>query len=79
MSVTWSQNKKADGYQIQYALKRNFKKAKDVNMKSGKTVKKTLKNLQKKKTYYVRIRSLKNSGGKTYYSAWSAVQNVKLK
>lgn len=79
MSVTWDQNKKADGYQIQYALKRNFKKAKDVNMKSGKTVKKTLKNLQKKKTYYVRIRSLKNSGGKKYYSAWSAVQSVKLK
>lgn len=79
MAIKWSQNKKADGYQIQYALKRNFKKAKEANMKSGKTVVKTLKNLQKKKTYYVRIRSLKQMGKKNYYSAWSNVQNVKLR
>ena len=79
MAIKWSQTKKADGYQIQYALKRNFQKAKEANVKSGKTVVKTLKNLQKKKTYYVRIRSLKRVGKKKYTSAWSNVKNVKLR
>lgn len=79
MAVKWSKNKKASGYQIQYALKHNFQNAKSVNIKSGKTAARTLKNLQKNKTYYVRMRSCKKVGGKKYYSAWSSVKSVKIK
>ena len=32
----------------------------------------TIKKLKSKKKYYVRIRTILKSGGKTYYSNWSA-------
>ena len=60
------------GYKIQLATNRKFtKNRKTVTVKGyGKTSVKVsgLKN----KKYYVRIRTYKKTGGKTYYSAWNA-------
>lgn len=73
--VKWSKSKDADGYQFQYGLNKNFKKAK--NVKTTKT-NITLKNLKSKKIYYVRVRAYKKVNGKTVYSKWSA-KKIKIK
>ena len=80
-TATWKkQTKNTTGYQIQYSTNKNFKKGnKTVTVKSNKTVKKTVKNLKAKKTYYVRIRAYKTVNGKKYYSAWSKAKSVKTK
>lgn len=81
-TVQWKKSKdKNVKYQIQYAVKSNFKGAKTVN---GKTAtKKTISRLKKKKTYYVRVRTYRKgkSGGKTVtiYSKWSKAKKVKTK
>ena len=59
------------GYQIQYATNASFKSAKTITIKNNKNTSYTIKNLPTKK-YYVRIRTYKVSGGKTYYSSWSS-------
>lgn len=80
MLVKWKQNKKADGYQVQYARSADFKK-----QKGSKTVKpvtktsQTVNKLKRGKTYYVRVRCYKKVGAATYYSAWSAAKKVKIK
>ena len=68
-----------NGYQIQYSLKSNFKKAKKVTIKKNKTTSKQIKGLRKGKMYYVRIRSFKTVNGKKFYSAWSAKKAVTIK
>ena len=79
-TVKWKkQAVQTTGYQIQYGLKSNFKGAKTVTIKKNKTVKGTVKKLKAKKKYYVRIRTYRTVGGKTYYSAWSASKAVKTK
>ncbi len=70
VKLVWSSVSDADGYQIQYSIKRNFrKKVRNIRV-NGKT-QKTIKSLKKKKTYYVRVRAFIKSGSKTAYSAWS--------
>lgn len=75
IKVKWKKNSKAGGYQIQYATNKNFKSAKVIKV-SSKSVEKTISKLKKKKTYYVRIRGYKKTGGKTYYSAWSSAKKI---
>ena len=79
MTVKWSKNAKAGGYQLQYATASNFKGAKAVNVKKAKTTSTTVKKLTKGKKYYVRVRTYQKVSGKTYYSAWSASKNVTIK
>ncbi|MBQ3088890.1 MAG: InlB B-repeat-containing protein [Clostridia bacterium] len=67
------------GYQIQYATYRNFKNAKSKTISSYKTTSYTLKNLTARKTYYVRVRTYRKTGGKNYYSPWSSYKTVKTK
>lgn len=71
MTVTWKKNNSVTGYQISYSTSSNFKKAKIVTIKNKNTTKTVLKKLNKKKKYYVRIRTYKTVGGKKYYSVWS--------
>lgn len=78
-TVKWKKVNGATGYQLQYSLKKNFKGAKTVNVKGTKNVKKTVKNLKKKKKYYIRIRAYKKSGGKYYYSKKWYAKTVKTK
>ena len=74
-TATWSKANGVDGYQVQYGLKKNFKKAKT---KYTTGTKLTVKKLKSKKTYYVRIRAYKKINGKNYYSSWST-KKVKVK
>ncbi len=81
--VSWSKASKSNqkvisGYQIRYSKKSSMASSKYV--KVGKTSKgKTIKNLSKKKKYYVQVRNYMTKGGKTYYSKWSAKKTVKTK
>lgn len=78
MKVTWGKNTKAAGYQIQYAVKSNFAKAKVVKVTGARKTSATIAKLAKKK-YYVRVRSFKKVGKTTYYSAWSKSANITIK
>ena len=67
------------GYQLQYSTRKSFKNKKTVNFAKAKITKKTVKKLRSGKKYYVRVRTYKKIGKKYYYSAWSKVENVKVK
>lgn len=71
--------KRISGYQIQYSEKPNFSKSKIKKISGYKKTNVTIKKLKSKKKYYVRIRTILKSGGKTYYSNWSASKSVKAK
>ena len=77
--VTWKQNKTGDGYQIQYATNKQFKSAKTININDASVTAKTVKKLLAEKTYYVRIRTTKVVGSKTYYSDWGKTYKIKTK
>ena len=78
--VTWKKSKHADGYQLQYAVRKDFGKGKKtILIKNGKTVKYEIKKLKSKKSYYIRIRSYQTVNKTKKYSAWSARKVVKVK
>ena len=79
LTVKWGKRAEATGYELQYALKSSFAGAKTVKIKKNATVSATIKKLKTGKTYYVRLRSYKTVGKKTYYSAWSKGKGVKVK
>ena len=80
-TVKWKkQSVQTTGYQILYSTSKSFKKGnKTVTVKSVKTVKKTIKKLKSKKTYYFKIRTYRKVGKKNYYSAWSKMKSVRVK
>lgn len=81
-TVKWKKVSKGSvtGYQIQYSLKKNFKKnTKTVTVSKKSTTSKTIKKLKSKKKYYVRIRTYYKKGSKKWYSAWSKTKAVKIK
>ncbi|MBR5180547.1 MAG: InlB B-repeat-containing protein [Lachnospiraceae bacterium] len=65
-------------YQIQVSTKKNFKKNKTKTYTSSKNSY-TIKKLKKKKTYYVRVRTVKVVDGIEVYGKWSAVKRKKTK
>jgi hypothetical protein len=67
------------GYQIQYSLKKNFSKAKAVNVAGHDSLSTTVKKLKKKKNYYVRVRTYVTDSKGTYYSVWSGAKKIKTK
>lgn len=78
--VKWNKNADADGYEIQYATSKNFKKnAKTVTIKKNKTVSKTIKKLKSGKKYYVRVRAYKTVNDEVKYSKWSKAKSAKTK
>ena len=85
ISLKWSRNTKASGYQIQYSTNSKFKgkDAKTVSIKKNRTTSKSVSKLKAKKKYYVRIRTYKTVKIKrknvTLYSAWSKAKTVKTK
>lgn len=79
MTAKWSKNTKVSGYQLQYATDSSFKSAKTVTVKKAATTGTTVKKLTKGQKYYVRVRTYKKVGSKTYYSTWSASKNVTIK
>lgn len=80
LAIKWTKKNGVSGYEVQVALKKNFKKGlKKTTVKSFKKTSVTVKKLKAKKTYYVRIRTYKVVSGKKVYSAWSAVKKAKTK
>ena len=78
--VTWKKVSGVNGYEIQVATDKKFKKnKKTVTIKKQKTTKTTVKKLKAKKKYYVRVRTYKMVNGKKVYSSWSKVKSVKTK
>lgn len=68
------------GYQIQYSTSSTFKSGnKTVTVSSKTTVSKKVTGLKSGKTYYVRVRTYKNTDRGKVYSAWSAKKSVKAK
>lgn len=75
--VTWKKRSSVTGYQIQYSTDQKFGKAvKKVNVNKPSSVKKTVKGLKAKKTYYVRIRTYQKKSVSVSYSNWSGVKWV---
>lgn len=82
MTASWTKNVvDASGYQIQYSTNSKFKKGnKAVTVKGKKNGSATIKNLKRKKVYYVRVRVYVDQGnGEKAYSKWSNVKKVKVK
>ena len=67
----------AKKYQIQVALKKNFKKG--LKTKYTKKTKITVKGLKHKKKYYVRVKGAKKVNGVFIYGKWSKVKKKKTK
>lgn len=78
LTVKWSQNKKASGYQVKYSLKKDFSDSTTKTYSGKDTLSKTLSGLKKGKTYYVRVRVYKTINDTKYYSAWSGTKSLKI-
>ena len=78
IGLKWSANAKATGYQVQYSLTKDFKKAKTLTVKKAATVTAKITKLTKGKSYYVRVRSYKTVSKANYFSAYSAAKAVKV-
>lgn len=79
ITVKWSKDNTASGYELQYSTSPKFYKSKTVTVNVAKigAVSKTVSNLKSKKKYYVRVRSYKTVNSVKYYGAWSEKQYVK--
>lgn len=78
ITVKWSKDLRASGYQICYSTDASFKKGvKTTAVKGRNTVQNTLKKLQRRKTYYIRVRTYTTVGGQNYYGSYSPVVKVK--
>ena len=75
--VTLNKISGARGYQIVYANNAKFKGAKGITTSKTSV---TLNNLQKNKTYYVKVRACKlDSSGRKVFGAYSMVKKIKIK
>ena len=79
LKIFWKIVKNINGYQIEYSTSSKFKKAKKITIKKAKKTSKTIKKLQAKKKYYVRIRTYIIVNGKKEYSNWSKKKSKKAK
>lgn len=76
--VKYRKNSKVSGYQIEYSTSKSFSNYKIVTTKGASTLSKTVGNLKRGRTYYVRVRGYKTISGTRYYSTWLAVKSVKI-
>ena len=72
--ITWKKVSGAKGYQVQYSLTKNFKKA---TVKKVTKTTLTVKKLKSGKKYYVRVKAA--ASDKKLNSGWSAAKTVKVK
>lgn len=78
INVSWKKVAGASGYQFQYSLKKKSGyKSININKKNAKSY--TLKNLEPKKTYYVKVRAFRKVKSKKVYGSWSKVETAKLR
>ncbi len=80
MAVKWARDSKASGYQIRYASDKGFRKSKTIEVKSNKTVSKSItKKLSLGKKYYVKVRAYKTVGKSKLWGDYSSVKSVRIK
>lgn len=85
IKLTWKRVTGVRTYQIQLSTNKKFKNPKKSEYKqtfsfTSKTTNFTIKGLKKKKTYYVRVRTVRKlSDNSTVYGKWSSVKKVKTK
>ena len=80
INVTWKKSQGAAGYQIKVATNKGFtKNKKTIKIKGKKALSGRIVAKKAKKNHYVKVRSYRVRNGKTYYSSWSNVTQVKTK
>ncbi|MDO5422522.1 MAG: leucine-rich repeat protein [Eubacteriales bacterium] len=79
VTVSFKKVKGASGYEISYSTNKKFPK-KSTTVLTTTNVKKTIKSLTSKKTYYVRVRAYKvDSAKQKIYGSYSAVKKITVK
>lgn len=80
-TVKWTEQKSVTGYQVQYSMNKNFmgNTTKTENIRTSSQTYLTVRKLNAKQKYYVRVRTYKVSDGKIRYSSWSRIQSVVTK
>ena len=76
--VTYQTSSDCDGYQIQVAKDKSFTKNLLTKKVSDRKDADKVMAAGSKGTWYARVRTFRNVGGKTVYSAWSAVKSVNI-
>ena len=83
ITVRYSKNPEASGYEIMYSASKKFPENKKSTATTTVTNKKTtsaeLLHVIPNKKYYVKVRSYKKKSGTTIYSDWSKVREHKVK
>ncbi len=82
MSVKWNKVSGVDGYALMYSMSPNFYAYASYDTKGfeifpgDSSTSYTFSNMQKGKTYYVRLQTYQTINGKKTYSDWSSVKSV---
>ena len=77
--ISWRKQTQITGYVVSYSTSKNFKNAKNINVKGANKNSYTLSKLTSKKTYYIRVRAYKKVNGKNIYGSWSSVKKISIK
>ena len=77
--IKWKKIAGASGYEIYRATSKNGTYSKIKTITSSSTTSYTNSKLNRKKTYYYKIRAYKNVSGKKVYSSYSSVKYIKTK
>lgn len=79
IKVSWKK-KSVLGYEVQIAGDSKFTSGeKTYTINDAAKTYKTIKNLKKGRTYYIRIRTFKQVAGKTYYGKYSAKKHIRCR
>lgn len=81
LTVKWSTNNKASGYQIRVSTTKSFTKTTTEMIKIASKTKstKTIGKLKGGKKYSVQARAYRSYNGEIYYSEWSTSKSLKVK
>ena len=79
VDVEWKKAKSVSGYQIQYSTNTSFRPYKVATINRGSRLKRRITGLASGRYYYMRIRSYRITGGKTFYGGWSSVKRIKVR
>lgn len=80
MKVQWQKNSSVTGYQIKYSTSSKYtaSTSKLVTIKGNENITKTISNLTKGKTYYVKVRGYITKSGNTSYAAWGTAKQIEI-
>lgn len=80
ITIRWKKQKQADGYIIRISEGKSLDGYGIEGYVEGyKNTKQVVSNLGQKQTYYIRIRTYKEAGGKIIYSDWSKAKKARTK